>query len=43
MKSLVFWGIYFTVALLWTVANLWLYRERTQPGRELGGAGSLSI
>ena len=42
MKSPAFWTIYFGVAILWTAANLWLYRERTQPGRELGVAGSLS-
>jgi protein-S-isoprenylcysteine O-methyltransferase Ste14 len=42
VKSPAFWTIYFGVAILWTAANLWLYRERTQPGRELGVAGSLS-
>jgi len=40
---LTLWGIYFAIAILWTAANLWLYYRRTQPGRELGLSGSLSI
>lgn len=43
MRSFTFWGIYFAAAVVWAAANLWLYRERTQPGRELGLAGSLSV
>lgn len=43
MRSSTFWGIYFGVALVWAAANLWIYHERTQPGRELDLAGSLSI
>ena len=37
------WGIYLGIALLWAAANLWLYRQRTQPGQELGLSGSLSV
>jgi protein-S-isoprenylcysteine O-methyltransferase Ste14 len=43
MKSPASLGIYFAVAVLWGAANLWLYRERTQPGRELDLSGSLSV
>jgi len=43
MKSPASWAIYFAIAVLWGAANLWLYRKRTQPGRELGLSGSLSI
>ncbi|HEY66152.1 MAG TPA: isoprenylcysteine carboxylmethyltransferase family protein [Caldilineae bacterium] len=43
MKDLAFWGVYFVIAVLWTAANLWLYHRRTQPGRDLGLSGSLSI
>ncbi len=37
------WGFYVGIAALWAAANLWLYRRRTQPGRELGLSGSLSV
>ncbi len=43
MKNPTLWGVYFAIAILWTAGNLWLYHRRTQPGRELGLSGSLSI
>lgn len=43
MRTFTVWGIYFSVAVVWAAVNLWLYRERTQPGRELGLARSLSV
>lgn len=43
MRSSTFWGIYFGALLVWAAADLWIYRVRTQPGRELGLAGSLSV
>ncbi len=38
-----FWAMYCGVAALWAAGNLWLYHQRTQPGRELGLSGSLSV
>lgn len=38
-----FWALLLGAATLWAAANLWLYRQRTQPHRSLGLLGSLSI
>ncbi len=37
------WALFLVLAALWAAANLWLYRQRTQPGHELGLSGSLSV
>jgi protein-S-isoprenylcysteine O-methyltransferase Ste14 len=37
------WGTYLAIAALLGAGNLWLYHQRTQPERELGLLGSLSV